>query len=306
MTVPRKIGIVDDAVTMRTAFGLTFAGEDLGLEPRSFATADAAIKSGESLDLLYVDTKLGAEDGYAACAKLRGQPAFSGTPIVLLFGPWETFDEARARSCGAVGGIQKPWDAEDMIQKAQAFLSAAPPPVMAGAAAAAPAPAPAPAAPAARPAAVPAPIARPVPPGAPVPPASAQRVPTQIQLPGRPGPFPGAVPARSVPGAPTATHAPVGPRPAAGLAAAPVPARPAQAPAASPMPLREFAQAAAPAATKAVEQKVAAEVPGLTSEQMAAVVKLISREVIEQVAWEVVPDLAEAIIREQIQALLKE
>ena len=37
-----------------------------------------------------------------------------------------------------------------------------------------------------------------------------------------------------------------------------------------------------------------------------AVVRLVSREVIEQVAWEVVPDLAEAIIREQLQALLKE
>ncbi|MBI5488523.1 MAG: response regulator [Deltaproteobacteria bacterium] len=297
MTVPRKIGIVDDAVTMRTAFGFTFAGEDLGLEAHSFATPDEAIKSGESLELLFVDTKIGAEDGYAACAKLRGQPTFSGTPIVLLFGPWETFDEARARACGAVGGIQKPWESEDMILKTQAFLSATPPPVMAGAAAAAPAPA--------RPAPPPAaagPVARPVAPGAPVPPASAQRVPTQIQIPGRPGPFPGAAPVRPAPGAPTATHAPIGPRPAAGLA----PARPAPAPVASPMPLREFAQAVSPAAAKAVEQKVAAEVPGLTPEQMQAVVKLISREVIEQVAWEVVPDLAETIIREQLQALLKE
>jgi hypothetical protein len=55
-----------------------------------------------------------------------------------------------------------------------------------------------------------------------------------------------------------------------------------------------------------LERKLAAEVPGLSPEQLQAVVRVVSREIIEQVAWEVVPDLAETIIREQIQALLKE
>jgi CheY-like chemotaxis protein len=118
MAVPRKIGIVDDSVTIRTAFQLTFAGEDLGVEAHGFASADDALKSADKLDLLYVDTKLGAEDGYHACARLRGTPTFASTPIVLLFGPWETYDEARGRASGAVGGIQKPWDSEDMIVKA--------------------------------------------------------------------------------------------------------------------------------------------------------------------------------------------
>ena len=41
---------------------------------------------------------------------------------------------------------------------------------------------------------------------------------------------------------------------------------------------------------------------GLTREQAEGVLKL-SREVIERVAWEVVPDLAETIIREEIRRL---
>ena len=109
---------------------------------------------------------------------------------------------------------------------------------------------------------------------------TAQRVQTQIQVPGRPGGAfpggPGALPARPAPGTPTATHPPVAGRPAPGMARPAAAAGPAPA-----MPLREFAQAAAPAAAKAVERKVAAEVPDLTPEQMQAVVKLISREVIE-------------------------
>ena len=74
--MPRKIGIVDDSVTIRTAFQLTFAGEDLGLEAHTFASVDDALKSAEKYDLLYVDTRLGADDGYQACAKLRASAAF--------------------------------------------------------------------------------------------------------------------------------------------------------------------------------------------------------------------------------------
>jgi len=282
--VPRKIGIVDDSATIRTAFQFTFAGDDLGLEAHLFASADEALKSGEKLDLLYVDTKLAGEDGYQACARLRSAPAFAATPIVMIFGPWETYDEARGRGAGAVGAIPKPWESEDMIVKVQGFLTATPPAVTAGAAAA-------PARPAAAPAPA-APPARPVAPGAPLPPPSGQRIPTQIAVPGRPGIAPVPPP-----------HPPT---------AAAMPARPASAPAApvrtplAPTPLADFAQAAAPAVGRDLAHKLAAEVPGLTPEQLQAVVKLVSREIVEQVAWEVVPDLAEAIIREQIQALLKE
>jgi len=41
---------------------------------------------------------------------------------------------------------------------------------------------------------------------------------------------------------------------------------------------------------------------GLTADQVEGVLK-ISREVIERVAWEVVPDLAEAIIKDEIRRL---
>jgi CheY-like chemotaxis protein len=56
---------------------------------------------------------------------------------------------------------------------------------------------------------------------------------------------------------------------------------------------------------RSAAERVAAEVgAGLTSDQVAALQRL-SAEVIERVVWEVVPDLAEAIIREQIEKLLQ-
>ena len=44
---------------------------------------------------------------------------------------------------------------------------------------------------------------------------------------------------------------------------------------------------------------------GLTKEQVDGVLAL-SREIVEQVVWEVVPELAEAMIKEEIARLTKE
>lgn len=52
-----------------------------------------------------------------------------------------------------------------------------------------------------------------------------------------------------------------------------------------------------------VAQSVAENLVTLTEEQLASAISRISREVIERIAWEVVPDLAETIIREEIRRI---
>jgi CheY-like chemotaxis protein len=79
-------------------------------------------------------------------------------------------------------------------------------------------------------------------------------------------------------------------------------------------PVALVAQKPAPAATaasavreqsRAAAEKIAAEIGGgLTPDQVASLQRL-SADVIERVVWEVVPDLAEAIIRQQIEKLLQ-
>ncbi|NMC68510.1 MAG: response regulator, partial [Myxococcales bacterium] len=138
----KKIGILDDSATIRTAFQLTFAGEDLGVEPCLFSRTEELLRSGEKLELLYVDSKLGPQDGYQACSQVRAAPAYSNLPVVILYGPAEAFDAGRAAAAGAAGGVQKPWESEEMIARAQAFLSGSAPAPQPAAAAPAPAAAP--------------------------------------------------------------------------------------------------------------------------------------------------------------------
>ncbi len=59
------------------------------------------------------------------------------------------------------------------------------------------------------------------------------------------------------------------------------------------------------AVSPAVSSGAAVTLPGgnLTQEQLAAAISQISREVIEKIVWEVVPDLAEVLIQEEIRKL---
>jgi hypothetical protein len=43
--------------------------------------------------------------------------------------------------------------------------------------------------------------------------------------------------------------------------------------------------------------------PVFTEEQLVAALSKVSREVIERIVWEVVPDLAEALIKEEIKKI---
>jgi CheY-like chemotaxis protein len=86
--------------------------------------------------------------------------------------------------------------------------------------------------------------------------------------------------------------------------AAPAPAAPARAAAPTPVaPVAPPMPAAASAAEAAMAPKL--EELGLTAEQAAAVMSL-SRDLVEKVVWEVVPLLAETMIREEIRRLTSE
>lgn len=67
------------------------------------------------------------------------------------------------------------------------------------------------------------------------------------------------------------------------------------------VPVAEAAPAAA-AVAPPVQTTAAGEI-SLSEEQLAALVSRISRDILEKIAWEVVPDLAERIIREEIQKI---
>jgi CheY-like chemotaxis protein len=294
---------VDDSKTMRKVLEITFAGEDYRMVLAD-SPADAMTKvKAERPVIALVDALLGGSSGYDLCQQIKADAPQVG--VIVLSSKQHPYDRVRGGSVGADDFIDKPYDSQALIDKVAALsqkLASAPAPVARPQAVAAPlAPA----------AARPAPVAAGTIPGgirttmAFGTPAPASAVPVK--------PAPVAVP--SVQPAPAAAQSAFAPRPAAApVAAAPV------APAPAPVVHAAPVAAAAPAAPVAPVPAVAAPSPaalvgasmeqklvalGLTKDQINGVLSL-SREVVEQVVWEVVPVLAETMIREEIKRLTAE
>jgi CheY-like chemotaxis protein len=325
-----KILAADDSSTMRKVLEMTFAGEAVEIETVGDGEAAVERASQTPPDLVIADVSM-TMDGYEVARALKSRPATQNVAVIVLASQHHPYDAEKGRGAGVDDHILKPYDSQAMIDKAKDVLSrprarvagapaavaAAPPAATATAAArpALPAKGPALAAPAggaATPGAAAAPrapgVGRPAG-GQPAPRSTvafgAVQPPKPAQPQGRPvlelaDDEPAPAPARTA--TPAATSSPAAARPAA---------RPAQ-PAAQPVAPTPAAQPATPArapsaavaAATAEGGPMAAKLAdmGLSREQVEGVLAL-SRDVIERVVWEVVPDLAEVIIREEIRRL---
>ncbi len=298
MTV--KILVADDSATMRQVMQMTFAGQDA--EVVTVDGGDAAIQRAKEIrpDVVFADASM-PTDGYAVAQAIKSDPALSNTAVIVLASQHHAFDEGRGRQAGVDDHVIKPFDSQVVIDKVGQVLGRP----RAQAAAGAPAPAPRPVA---APAAAPPPPPRP--PSGPTQAPSTRPATKSTVAFGAPKPPPAPPPVAAPPAAaapPPAAAPPAAARPVLELADEPEPPMPAPAPAAAPrQPPAAAASAPARAAAAATGNgsSMAKKLGdlGLTDDQVQGVLAL-SREVIEQVVWEVVPDLAETIIREEIRRL---
>ncbi|MFZ1864587.1 MAG: response regulator [Polyangiales bacterium] len=270
-----RILVVEDSVTMRKVMEMTFAGEDAEL--LAVESGELALERGRDFgpDVAFVDASLPGIDGYEVTRAIKSDPQLSGTAVIIMASQHRPLDAARASEVGADDHILKPFDTQEAIEKAT------------GLAGAADAFYEAPSIPVARPATSP-----------PRPMAQPSRRPT-------PPPLPiGGASARPMAPAPMSrtplTGAQVSVAPVAASSLPPSEPSPAARPVSSPVPAESVGAAHAAVSESVVERL---EMLGLTPDQVEGVLKL-SAEVVERVVWEVVPTLAEAMIREELHRIV--
>jgi CheY-like chemotaxis protein len=279
---------VDDSKTIRKVLEITFGGEDFRTILAS--TPDEALSKlrSDNPSIALVDATLEGASGYDLCQQIkRSAPQVS---VILLTSKHHPYDRSRGSAVGADDFMDKPFDTQQLIDKVRAVSQKS----------------------AASPARPIAPVVPPVQRSVGPQPSSSMvggRQRAQTLAYGTPGPAPAApiAPApQARPAAPVMPARPAAPAPSPQApAVAPAAARPlAPAPVARPAPAAPVAPAAAATAGDgAFAQKL--QGLGLSQEQVQAVLAL-SRDVIEKVVWEVVPPLAETLIKEEIRRLTTE
>lgn len=294
---------VDDSATMQQVADITFRGTEFTyVGARSYDEGLEKAKS-QKPAIVLADAQLGSgKSGYDLCLALKQHDATANVPVVILVGNSAPYDQDKGTQVGADANLPKPWDTQAMLEKINEIVgkaasgvarpggekaASAAPPIAAAAAASAPVAA---AAPKTTPAAPP-------------------RSPTVIGMPTVTPKLPATSgnsgPARSN----VVSVPPVGSN---GGLAAPAAAAAARAPApvisiASRAPMVSGSPSKRSQIVERTLAKMAArlaEAAGLEpgSPELAALLKL-SAEVVERVVWEVVPDLAEQIIRENLHEL---
>jgi len=310
----KTILCADDSATMQKVAEITFGGSDYKFVGAKSVDEAVKLARAERPALILADAIMPGKTGYDLCKAIKSDPDLAGTPVLLMCGNSQAYDNARGEQCGADGHVVKPWDTQVMLDKVSETLGRIASEGVAklgsgavAAAAAAPAAAARPAAPASKPAAPPAaakvnvpsapaggnsgkaPTRPATPPPEPPRSATIMGMPTFTMPPGSGGKEmpPGVTPmaASSAPAAPTAAASA-----GAGAGRAPmIKGQPRRG-----LRLVPINEVAAQVATEAGLDPAGPE--------MQALLKL-SREVVERIVWEVVPDLAEAIIKQNLDKL---
>ncbi len=133
----KTILLADDSLTIQKVIELTFLDGDY--EIISVSNGDEALAKLPQVrpDFLIADVHMPGVNGYQLARESKSlAPA---VPVLLLVGTFEPFDEKEFKSCGADAFLKKPFDSQELLRQVERLgggeaRTAAPPPAAASAA----------------------------------------------------------------------------------------------------------------------------------------------------------------------------
>ncbi len=324
-----KILLADDSITIQKVIGIIFGGGEYSLPVVDNGRAAIDRAHDVSPDVLLIDALMPGMSGYEVCETIRSTPDLAQKPILLLTGSFEPFDEPRARTCGADDFLAKPFESQQIITKVKELYA-----LGISRAGAAPQPEPRSAVPSATaaPGTVPGvsaddiwgaftPATEPSPAvtGSDWTPVGRQTFAVEeeaiaeppaptinaLEPPGFGDAF-GEISFSDEPAPVAAKDAPIAPVADTFIEPAPsfeVSAAPAFTGTVAPFDAAGIASGFVEAPAAPFSPTVESTPPVLTEEQLRAALSVVSRDVIERIVWEVVPDLAEALIKDAIRKI---
>jgi len=119
----KKILLADDSLTIQKVVELTLAGTDYEL-----TCVSNGQKALESLrlsrpDLILADVVMPEKNGYEVCDAVKTDPETAAIPVLLLSGTFEPFDRDRADRVRADRVVSKPFDAPHLLEQIDSLLS---------------------------------------------------------------------------------------------------------------------------------------------------------------------------------------
>lgn len=119
----RKLLLADDSLTIQKVVELVMTPEDF--EIKVFNDGEQALQALEAFapDIILADIDMPKLNGYQLCEKIKNNMAIAHIPVILLAGAFEPFDEQYAKAVYADDYIIKPFESQELISKVKALLT---------------------------------------------------------------------------------------------------------------------------------------------------------------------------------------
>jgi CheY-like chemotaxis protein len=123
-----KLFVADDSLTIQKIISLAFRDEDVVIE--SASSGDSALDLVRTFkpDIVLADVFMPGCSGYEVCAQIKDDPELADTPVILLVGTFEPFDEQEAARVRYDGYLMKPFDTAELIKTVHSFVGDVMPP----------------------------------------------------------------------------------------------------------------------------------------------------------------------------------
>ncbi len=111
-----KLLLADDSITIHKVVSLTFADEDVQIE--AVTNGNVALEKARAgkPDIVLADVFMPGRNGYEVCDSIKSDPELGHTPVVLLVGTFEPFDEEEASRVRCDAHLTKPFDTSELIK----------------------------------------------------------------------------------------------------------------------------------------------------------------------------------------------
>lgn len=111
-----KILVADDSADIQRVVGLAFSGEDTIVESVSDGALALDAIRNFGPDVVLADVSMPGCNGYEICAGIKQDPELADTAVILLAGTFEPFDESEASRVQCNGHLTKPLDTSELIE----------------------------------------------------------------------------------------------------------------------------------------------------------------------------------------------
>src|SRR5262245_30623191 len=122
---PRRVLIVEDERALAIGLSDLFCGAGYMVSTAVSGEEAAALCAAERFDLVLLDVMLPGKDGFAVCAELKTRSP--EIPVVMLSARTASTDKVQGLRLGADDYVAKPFDALELLARADAVLRRAAP-----------------------------------------------------------------------------------------------------------------------------------------------------------------------------------